>query len=225
MGGGGWGAGAGRFASRPMRAGPGPLPRLRRRAAGRHAARPTLRGLRFILKFLWHLERQKWKMVASFLTKQMPCPGYTLLEQNQHFSIRMAPCAWWRAPQESRAAVPAASAGGATKRAGCPCLQTPSGTRPPGCKGPALFGLIPSESCKRHRVWRDQRQQNPRTAPWLCSPPGVLRATPAVGGHLVGARRGTAQCSPRHSAPTCNQSTPAFLGVQARFADPGAGVL
>ncbi len=28
--------------------------------------------------------------MASFRTKVMPCPGYTVLEQNQHFSSRMA---------------------------------------------------------------------------------------------------------------------------------------
>jgi hypothetical protein len=45
--------------------------------------------LRFILKFLWHLERQNLKTVASLRTNVMPWPGYTVLEQNQHFSRRM----------------------------------------------------------------------------------------------------------------------------------------
>ena len=35
----------------------------------------TLRGLRFILKFLWHFERQKRKSLASLRTKVMPLEG------------------------------------------------------------------------------------------------------------------------------------------------------
>jgi hypothetical protein len=49
--------------------------------------------LRFILKFLWHLERQNLNTVASLRTNVMPCPGYNALEQNQHFSTRMVPAA------------------------------------------------------------------------------------------------------------------------------------
>ena len=39
----------------------------------------TFLGLRFILKFLWHLERQNLKTEASLRTKVMPWPGYTEL--------------------------------------------------------------------------------------------------------------------------------------------------
>lgn len=53
------------------------------------ALRHTLRGLRFILKFLWHLERQNLNTVASLRANVMPWPGYMVLEQNQHFSSRM----------------------------------------------------------------------------------------------------------------------------------------
>ena len=35
----------------------------------------SLRGFLRILKFLWHFERQKRKMVASLRTKEMPWPG------------------------------------------------------------------------------------------------------------------------------------------------------
>ena len=35
----------------------------------------TLRGLRFSLKFLWHLLRQKRKTVESLRTKTDPWPG------------------------------------------------------------------------------------------------------------------------------------------------------
>jgi len=35
----------------------------------------TFRGLRFILKFLWHFDVQKRKTLASFRTNSVPCPG------------------------------------------------------------------------------------------------------------------------------------------------------
>lgn len=35
----------------------------------------TFRGLRFILKFLWHLDEQKRKHLASFRTNMVPWPG------------------------------------------------------------------------------------------------------------------------------------------------------
>lgn len=77
----------------------------------------TLRGFLFILKFLWHFDRQNLKICnskdhvnidnnvpkkheciiyikkntfASFLTNWIPCPGYTVDEQNQHFSNLIA---------------------------------------------------------------------------------------------------------------------------------------
>lgn len=81
----------------------------------------TLRGFRFILKFLWHLLRQNLntcggsyksgggnytppesglkRTLLSLRTNVIPWPGYTVLEQNQHFSRRMAAArADWRLP-------------------------------------------------------------------------------------------------------------------------------
>jgi len=51
----------------------------------------VLRGFFFILKFLWHFDRQKRKHCPSLRTNIVPCPGYTVDEQNQHFSRRMVP--------------------------------------------------------------------------------------------------------------------------------------
>lgn len=42
------------------------------------------------MKFLWHLERQKRNTLLSLRTKQMPCPGYTVLLQKKHLSKRIA---------------------------------------------------------------------------------------------------------------------------------------
>ena len=49
----------------------------------------TFIGLRLILKLLKHFDRQNLKALQSFLTKVMPWPGYMLLEQKKHFSIRI----------------------------------------------------------------------------------------------------------------------------------------
>ena len=48
----------------------------------------TLRGLRFILKLLWHLDRQNLKIVPSFLANDPPA-GIMFEEQNQHVSKRI----------------------------------------------------------------------------------------------------------------------------------------
>ena len=51
----------------------------------------VLRGLRFILKFLWHLGRQNLKTLPSLRANVIPCPGYTGELQNQHVSMRIVP--------------------------------------------------------------------------------------------------------------------------------------
>ena len=47
----------------------------------------SLRGLRFLVKDLWHLERQKRKGVPSLRQKRIPLEGYTGREQRWHVSI------------------------------------------------------------------------------------------------------------------------------------------